>query len=108
MSQIPSDIAASGLQAGLAAREAARPRDAERAGQAHAAGQEARAIDDAGRNVETTDGDTQIFADAEGSGSQGRAFTEADEESAPQDDSQQPPQGLSYDPQGRPHLDVEA
>ncbi|HEY3244218.1 MAG TPA: hypothetical protein VGM03_12800 [Phycisphaerae bacterium] len=108
MSQIPSDIAISGAQAGYQAREAARPLDTEKAGQAHAARQEARAIDDAGRNVETTDGDTQVFTDGEGSGSQGRAFSQTDDESPPKNEPQSPSKGISYDPDGHAHVDVEA
>ncbi len=107
MSQIPSDIAVSGLGAGYHAREAARPRDAERAAESTAARQEARAIDDAGRSVETTDDDTQIFADAEGAGSQGRPFADAEANEDSEEDPEAPP-GISTGPDGRPRIDLQA
>lgn len=73
MSAIPPDIVSAAAQAGLAAREAARPRDAERAAQVQTAAQQIRAATDAAEQVDTADGDTAVFADAEGAGSQGRA-----------------------------------
>lgn len=107
MSQIPSDIAASGVQAGSAAREAARPRDAERGHLTDAARRDSRAIDEAGRSVETTDSDTQVFTDSEGAGSQGRTFSEADQQ--PGAGADEPPgAGISFDADGRAHLDLEA
>jgi len=109
MSGIPSDIAGSALQAGFQARQVGRVRDADRAGQAQAANKTARAVDEAGSTVETTDSDTQVFADAEGTGSKGRSFEEdvpeqREEESAPPDDAS----GIIRTSDGQLHLDLEA
>lgn len=76
MSAIPPDIAGSAAQAGYAARDASHGREVDRTAQANAAARQARAVSDAADSVETTDGDTAVFTDAEGAGSQGRAFEE--------------------------------
>jgi hypothetical protein len=57
--------------------------------------------------VETTDGDTQIFSDAEGSGSQGRAFGEPADSKGGAPDEQKPP-GISYDTDGHADVDLSA
>lgn len=76
MAAIPPDIVGSAVQAGNAQRQAARLQEAERTSQLHAARSQARAVDRAADNVETTDDDVQTFSDAEGSGSQGRSCEE--------------------------------
>lgn len=76
VSAIPPDIAGSAAQAGYAAREASRVRDADRTGQANTSARNVQAADEAVESVETTDGDTAVFADAEGAGSQGRSLEE--------------------------------
>jgi hypothetical protein len=73
MSAIPPDIASAAAQAASTAREAARPRDADRLAQARAAEIQIRAATDAADQVGTSDGDTAVFTDAEGTGSQGRS-----------------------------------
>jgi hypothetical protein len=92
MTAIPPDILGAAAQAGLAAREVARGADADRVSQARAAARQVRALTDAADQVGTTDGDTAVFADAEGAGSQGRApddtageMKETTEPSAPLD-----------------------
>ncbi|MHC4065310.1 MAG: hypothetical protein ACYSUI_12555 [Planctomycetota bacterium] len=109
MSEIPSDIAGSALQAGFQSRNVGKARDSERAGQAHAANTAARAADEAGSTVETTDSDTQVYADAEGTGSKGRPFEEEllEETSADQDEETED-DGLSISNDGQVHLDIEA
>ena len=106
---MPSDIAASAAQAGFAATEAARPRDADRIGQALAAARQARAVNEASDNVETTDNDTAVFADAEGAGGQGRAFTETEAEAELSEVEMRDATGQGgQDGDGLTHLDVEA
>ena len=107
MSGIPSDIAGSALQAGFQARNVGKARDAERAGQAQAADNRVKAADEAGSTVETSDNDTAVYADAEGTGSKGRAWEEElleEEEEKEQDEAQ----GISTDADGQTHLDIEA
>jgi len=107
MSEIPSDVAGSALQAGFQAGNVAQARDAERAGQANAAKTTARAADEAGSTVETTDNDTQVYADAEGTGSKGRPFEEEQLEESPTD-QEQPEDGITTSQDGHQHLDIEA
>ncbi len=80
MSEIPSDIASSSAQAGYQAREVSGGRGARSAAQAGAAREQVKAVDEAGTTVDTEDGDTQVYAGAEGGGSQGRAFEEGEKE----------------------------
>ena len=107
-SGVPSDIAGSALQAGYQARNASKGRDAEAAAQASKADKSAKAIDEADSTVDTEDGDTQIYADAEGTGSQGRVFgdelpaQEEDEEAEASDQDSQ------TDSDGQTHLDIQA
>jgi hypothetical protein len=105
MSGIPSDIAGSSLQAGFAQREAARATDSAKAGQAQATERQLRAVDEAATNVETTDSDMQIFADAQGAGGKGR---EPNEENEEQPETEQDSEE-SLDTGGSPpRLDIQA
>jgi len=105
MAEIPSDIASSAAQAGFQAREVHREREAGRTGQAQIADRQVKAVSDAGEVVDTDDADTRVFADSEGSGSQGRAFEEAGGESSRED---QETEGIIRDADGQLHLDLEA
>ena len=105
MSAIPPDIAGSALQAGLAQREASRSADAARSGQAQAAEQRLRAADEAASNVETTDDDARVHADAEGAGGQGREFSgESEGEGEDADGRNECPEESG----GPAHLDIQA
>lgn len=104
MSGIPSDIAGSALQAGFVQREASRTAEAARAGQVHATERQLRAVDEAAGNVETTDDDTQVYADSEGTGGQGRMFSEEEEENEGGERLDQSPDA----PDGPTHLDIQA
>ena len=106
MAEIPSDIASSAAQAGYQAREVGKERGARGAAQAHAANHQIKALDESGSTVETEDADTQVFTDAEGGGSQGRAFEEEQPES--EDPGTTPDRGVTRDEDGRLHLDLEA
>ncbi len=107
MAEIPSDIPSSAAQAGFQAREVAKDRDARRAGQANAVERQVKAAGEADTTVETADNDTQICADAEGTGSQGRNFQEEspEQEDAPDKTADG---GITKDAEGRLHLDLEA
>ncbi len=105
MSGIPSDIAGSALQAGFAQREASRNADAARTGQAHTSERQMRATDEASSNVETEDGDMQVYADAEGAGGQGRMFSETPEEEPEHGEELS---GSPEEPDEPPHLDIQA
>jgi hypothetical protein len=106
---MPSDIAASAALASFAAPEAAKARDADRVGQALAAARQARAVSEASDNVETTDNDTAVFADAEGAGGQGRAFAETEAEAGQSEAEMRDATGQGgQDGDGLTHLDVEA
>ena len=108
MSGIPSDIAASSLQAGYQAREAAKIGSKERSGTTGADGGRTRKVDEAGEVVETSDNDTQVYADADGAGSQGRSVEE-EGAGAPEEESTTPESdGISHDADGQLHLDLEA
>ena len=106
MAEIPSDIASSAAQAGYQAREVGKERGARGAAQAHAANHQIKAVDESGSTVETEDADTRVFTDAEGGGSQGRAFEEEHPESETPADS--PDKGITRDQDGQLHLDLEA
>ncbi|MBI4716208.1 MAG: hypothetical protein HY763_00225 [Planctomycetes bacterium] len=104
---MPSAIAASAAQAAAQARETAASRESRRAEDVLAAGRQSRAVDEAGTTVDTADADTQVFTDSEGAGSQGRAFDsqpDADAAPAPADSAS----GVTRDPNGRLHLDLQA
>jgi len=106
MTEIPPDISSSAAQAGFQAQEVSKEREARRAGQAHAASSQARSATEAGSTVETSDADVAVFADSEGSGSQGRPFEESptpETQDAPQGDG-----GVTTDADGQVHLDLEA
>ena len=57
--------------------------------------------------VETDDGDTQVFADAEGTGSQGRSHEQGLLDK-PDDDETGDTAGKPADQDEPPHLDIEA
>ncbi len=106
MSQIPSDIAASAAQTGVQARQVTNDREVRRAGQAHAASQRVKTVNDADTTVETTNADVEVFTNAEGQGSQGRQL---DQLLPPQEEPAPPaPPGITTGEDGRLHVDLEA
>ena len=107
MTDVPPPIASSVAGAPVQARETTAERGVRRAGEAHAADRQLKTVDEMGNTVETTDADSRIFSDAEGAGSQGRFLGEEGEE-APQNPPQQPSAGVTTDPDGKIHLDIEA
>jgi len=106
VSGIPSDIAASSLQAGYQAREAAKIGQKERSGHGGPDGARTRRVDDAGEVVETSDNDTQVYADAEGAGSQGRSPEDEIDDTTP--DNQHDNDAATNDADPGAHLDLQA
>ena len=107
MAEVPGDLASSIAPANYKAGEVAKERGARHAGQAHAANRQVKAVDEHGNTVDTEDADTAIFADAEGTGSQGRSL----EEGASPEQQETPANGESgiiEDENGQLHLDIEA
>ena len=83
--------------------------DMEDVPQANAANNTAKAVDEAGSTVETTDNDTEIYADAEGTGSKGRAHEdELLEESLDEEQQADSDEGITNTEDGQRHLDIEA
>jgi len=108
MSQIPSNLPASAAQAAVQANEVAKERDARQAGQVETVRRQVKSIDEAGSTVDTEDGDVAIFADAEGSGSQGREEKNADEAETDGTESEDQAKGIRRDDDGQLHVDLEA
>ena len=102
MSTLPTDLVGSVLQSHLVQQQVSAVRDSERAASAVDLRKQASIIDEKGSTVETTDNDTQVYTDAEGTGSQGRPFSES-ENPQPNPDQQQPPEG----DEGT-HIDIQA
>ena len=105
MSTVPPNLAGSVLQSHVVQRQVSRVRNGEEAHKASATRQQAAAIDESDTTVSTEDQDTQVHSDAQGTGSQGRAFSspqEAEELEPQADDSD----SISGD-EGQ-HIDLEA
>ena len=108
MSDIPPNIVGSSLQAGYVQGEAAKARDARRAGQTHAGQNSAKAIDDAGNTIETGDEDTQVFGDAQGTGGQGRTTEEEGQGTQSPEHESPTDSGVTTDDHGDQHVDLQA
>jgi hypothetical protein len=87
MSAIPPNLAGPILQTPLTQRQASATRSGDEAQRAASERRQTGAITEADSTVETTDNDTQVFTDAEGSGSQGRAFSQPDPKEQPPDEA---------------------
>lgn len=108
MAEIPAALPAAAAQAALRSREIAAADDARRAGETEAATKGVRTVDEAGVMVDTEDQDTQVFADSEGLGGQGRADDggkEASSDNQPKDDNAA---GITRSANGQVHLDLTA
>jgi hypothetical protein len=104
MSAIPPNVVGSVLQSNVAQHQVSAVRDNEDSQRISANRRQAATIDERDTTVGTADTDTQIHTDAEGSGSQGRAFTEAEEEGAEEAGTAS---GATGDDEGR-HIDLQA
>jgi len=102
MSSLPPNLVGPILQSHLAQRQVSNVRNTERSQQINAERQQTAAIDEKDTTVETTDNDTAVHSDAEGQGSQGRAFTAPEEPEEPQSEPSSPDED-----QGQ-HIDLQA
>ncbi len=103
MSAIPPHVAASVLQSGVAQKTQAADRDNAENTKAYAAREGSRAGDVL--EVEATDADTQVHTDSGGLGGQGR------HDAPPPEDEDAPPpeaQDVTFDDEGKPHIDLSA
>jgi hypothetical protein len=107
MADIPPNVANSAAQAGYVQSEASRTRNAARAGQAQAARDNVKAVDEAGDTISTDEEDTQVYTDSEGTGGKGREHEEEHPESSI-DEDQAIEDGIRRDEDGKPHLDIQA
>lgn len=106
MAESPSPIVSSTAGAPLQARDLLDVGESRRAGQHHAIKRQSQSITDAGATVETTDADARVFADTEGTGSQGRQLDEEGSDPPPQDSDDR--RGITVDVDGQLHLDLDA
>jgi hypothetical protein len=107
MTEIPPDLPSSAAQTGVQAREAAKEREARRAGQTDATSRQVKTVDEAGSTVETGDDDVAVFTDAEGAGSQGRESEEHGSREAESADAGSAG-GITKGDDGQLHVDLEA
>ena len=106
MTHIPSNLAISGAAVPQVARDVSKEREAQHAGEASAVARQARSLDQSIDTVETGDADSRVFTDAEGTGSQGRAFDNtSDEKKEPETGSGS--EGITRDDDGTLHVDIE-
>ena len=79
MSTVPPNLVGPILQSNLAQRQVSGIRDNEEAQKANATRRQAAATDETDTTVGTDDQDARVDADAEGTGSQGRTFSNPEE-----------------------------
>lgn len=103
MSALPPNLVGSILQSNVSQRQVSNIRNREETQRATADRQQTAAVDETDSTVETTDDDTQVHADAEGTGSQGRPFTQEEEEEKKDNQPEE-----SADGQAGTHIDLEA
>lgn len=80
MSAMPPNVVGSALQSHLTQRQVSLARETEETQRDSATRRQASAVDERDTTVGTADTDTQIHSDAEGTGSQGRAFSEPEKQ----------------------------
>ncbi|MCC7290721.1 MAG: hypothetical protein IT449_01515 [Phycisphaerales bacterium] len=109
MSAIPSNIAISSLQAAYQARQVADAQQSDHATSDQAALKQVQAASKAGETVGVADEDTAVFADSQGTGSEGRSTDEPADESPLEEGGADDASGLAAPPQGEEvHLDIQA
>lgn len=102
VSTLPPNLVGPLLQSHLVQQQVSRIRDNERAQELSARRKQNNTIDQQESTVETTDNDTRVHAEAEGTGSEGRPFSSPEEQQLPPQD-----QPVEEEPEGR-LLDLEA
>ncbi len=108
MADSPSPIASSSAGAPLQAKEAADAREAGRRGGSRIARSPIGPADETGAVVETDDADSRVFADSEGTGSQGRELTDGQDHSGRDNAVSSNNSGITTDKDGHIHLDLQA
>jgi hypothetical protein len=103
MSAVPPNLVGPLLQSHMMQRQASNIRDNEESQKATASRQQGTAADEKDNTVETTDNDTQVHTDAEGTGSQGRTFSES-----PEQQEETPPTDLNDEDNGGHLIDIQA
>jgi hypothetical protein len=93
MSTMPPNVVGSVLQSHMAQHQASVVRETEESQRDNASRRQALAADERDTTVGTADTDTQIHADAEGTGSQGRDFSSPEEEAEQDADESTTPSG---------------
>jgi len=105
MSSVPPNLVGPILQSNLAQRQVSGVRDNEEAQKTNANRRQAAALDATDTTVGTDDEDAQIHTDAEGTGSQGRSFTNPEE--AEELEGEAAESDLPSDDEGH-HIDLQA
>ena len=105
MSSVPPNIVGPILQSNLTQRQVSTVRNSEDAQKANANRQQTAAADASDTTVETDDQDVQVHTDAEGSGSQGRAFSHPEE---PAESSEEEADSSSPDGDEGQNIDLKA
>ena len=82
-SSLPPNLVGSILQSHLTQRKTSITQDSTRDEQVNAAKRQSKAIDERDTTVETSDEDTRISPDSQGSGGQGRAFSSPEDAAEP-------------------------
>lgn len=108
MAEIPAALPAAAAQVALRSREIAAADDARRAGDTEAATKSVRTVDEAGVIVDTEDRDTEVFADSEGLGGQGRADEGSEETASKNQSNDDDTSGITRTADGQIHLDLTA
>lgn len=106
MSSVPPNLVGPILQSNLTQRQVSQVRDNAQVQEATARRQTAAVASEKSNAVETDDNDTAVHADAEGAGSQGRAFTSPEDEEQPSNVEPADHEN-DADDEGR-HIDFEA
>ena len=106
MSSVPPNLVGPILQSHLTQRQVSGVRDNEQAQKTNAERKQTAAVDEEDTTVDTGDEATQVHTDAEGSGSQGRAFANPDQNEEP--DPQAQDTDLPPDAEEGRHIDLEA
>lgn len=104
-SSLPPNLVGSILQSHLTQRKTSVTQDSARDEQVNAAQRQSKAIDERDTTVETSDEDTRISPDSQGSGGQGREFTSPEDAAEPvlEDDTDRE----NEDADGIRHIDIE-
>mgnify|MGYP006908280442 CR=1 FL=1 len=93
MSAVPPNLVGPVLQSHLTQRQVQNVRSSEENQKASAAQRGGMATEEKDTTVETTDNDTQVYTDSEGTGSQGRAFSEPESQEEEASDKKKPVEG---------------